>query len=59
MRDGLPQTIYLGWTGMASAEQGSSGGSTKRPVERDESSTIEIDATLGRTLSLSNGLKVC
>ena len=44
---------------MASAEQGSSGGSTKRPVERDESSTIEIDATLGRTLSLSNGLKVC
>ena len=43
---------------MASTEQALSGGNERRPPGKDESSIVEIDATLGRTLGLNNGLKV-
>ena len=54
-------SIYLGWTGLPSKRPASSGNPRNGPRgggNKDGNATIEIDATLARTLGIAEGQKV-
>ena len=52
------RSVYVGWTGMASATKAGPTIEKSRKRGRDDAGLVEIDATFGRMLGLVDGQKV-
>ena len=52
------RSVYAGWTGMASAAKVASIGERTGRRPKEEIGVVEIDATFGRVLGLTDGQRV-
>ena len=61
--DSKQQSVYLGWTGLPSQRSSkpptSKAGAREVTLRDSESNGVEIDATFGRMIGLTEGQKVC